>query len=141
MPDSGDYSIAVEAESTRIAKQRKNSRGKLKDVMLGMDALPKAILLRPDDEKCTLRRQDRCMNDYWQEGVDRITSRHQEQSRKVPAPWRPVPPERPMDLELVQNAESMAKYQKKFGDAPGVFPNYTGLPGQTNEEQRRAIRL
>ena len=133
--------IAVEADSIRIARQRKNSRGKLMDVMLGMDALPKAILLRPDDEKCTLRRQDRCMNDYGQEGVDRITSKHQEQSRKVPAPWRPVVPERPMDLELVQNAESMAKYQKKFGDAPGVFPNYTGLPGQTNEEQRRAIRL
>ena len=106
--------IAVEADSIRIARQRKNSRGKLMDVMLGMEALPKAILIRPDDEKCTLRKQDRCMTDYWQEGVDRITSRHQEQSRKVPAPWRPVPPERPMDLELAQNSEAMAKYQKKF---------------------------
>ena len=31
----------------------------------------------------------------------------------------------------------MAKYQKKFG---GEFPNYTGLPSVTNEEQRRAIQ-
>ena len=50
--------IEAVAESIRIAQYRKNSQGKLLDVMLGTVAVPKVIMIRPDDENMTLRRQD-----------------------------------------------------------------------------------
>jgi hypothetical protein len=127
--------IALEAESIRITKYKKNSQGKLMDVMLGMDALPEVVMLRPDDDTMTLRKQDRCMNDYWQAGVDTITSGHQEQNRKAPAPWRPVVPQRFPDVELVENVESMARHEKKFGSAE-EFPHYPGRTPQTKKEKR-----
>ena len=60
--------IAVEAESTRIAR----GRGGKKDVMIGKNSQPKILMFRPDTEEETSRASERCMTDYQHENVARL---------------------------------------------------------------------